>query len=114
MEGFPTGQLFPFCLPMRPRRLFRSRPFRHGGAPARPVVDLAGREAGEAGEAGLGDAGAGEEGVEFGVQERSHPLFHIEMSSIPEVIAPSLKRSRRDNPQFLAFLRLENPHFGPN
>jgi hypothetical protein len=57
---------------------------RDGGAAAGPVVDLAGREAGEAGEAGLADAGAGEEDGELGVQERSHALFHIEVNSIPE------------------------------
>jgi len=84
---------------------------RDGGEAAGPFVDRTGREAGEAGEAGLGDAGAGEEGVQFGVQERSHPHFHMEVSSIPEAIALSLKRSRRDNPQFLAFPRLENPHY---
>jgi hypothetical protein len=110
---------------------------RDSGAAPGPVVDLTGREAGEAGEAGLGDAGAGEKGVEFGVQERSHPLFHIEMSSIPEAIAPSLTQSRRDNTQYrsrlcrltlalsplklasraafgpdLRLLRHQNPHFG--
>jgi hypothetical protein len=66
------------------------------GAAAGPVVDLTGREAGEAGEAGLADAGASEEGVELGLQERSPPLVDIEITSIPKATALSLKRARHD------------------
>jgi hypothetical protein len=40
-------------------------PGRHGGAGPAPVVDLAGGVAREAGEAGLADVGAGQQGGEF-------------------------------------------------
>jgi|KBSSwiStaDraftv2_1062776.scaffolds.fasta_scaffold1280772_1 hypothetical protein len=43
-----------------------SRPCGHGGACPAPVVDLAGGGAGEAGEFRLADAGAGQQGGEFG------------------------------------------------
>jgi len=43
-----------------------SRPCGHGGACPAPVVDLAGGGAGEAGECRLADAGAGQQGGEFG------------------------------------------------
>jgi hypothetical protein len=57
-------------------------PERHCGASAAPVVDLACGDAGEPGEGGLTDVGAGEQGGELGVQERSHGALRIELSSI--------------------------------
>ena len=52
-----------------------SRPCGHGGACPAPVVDLAGGGAGEAGEFRLADAGAGQQGGEFGTQERLHGTY---------------------------------------
>jgi hypothetical protein len=60
----------------------RRGPGWHRSAAAAPVVDLAWGQAGQAGEAGLTDPSAGEQGGEFGVQKRPHtalrePLFMI-------------------------------------
>lgn len=59
-----------------------SAPRRFGRSTPRPVIDLPGRDAGEPGEGGLADIGAGEEGGEFGVQEGAHGASTIEASSI--------------------------------
>ena len=58
----------------------RDRPARH--CRAAPVVDLACGDAGDAGEGGLADAGAGEQGGELGVQQRSHGALGMELTSI--------------------------------
>ena len=55
------------------------------GAAARPrhqLLTWRGVYAGDACEAGLADAGAGEQGGELGVQERSHGALGIEFTSI--------------------------------
>jgi len=57
------------------------------GASARPVVDLMGGHAGEAGEAGLSDAATGWKGGEFRMEKRSHGALIMELSSIPEALA---------------------------
>jgi hypothetical protein len=53
-----------------------------GGAAAAPVVDLARGDAGQPGEPGLGDVGAGEQNGKFGVQQGPHSALYIELSSI--------------------------------
>ena len=48
-------------------------------ASAAPVVDLACGDAGDAGEGGLADAGAGEQGSKRGVPQRSHGALGMEL-----------------------------------
>src|SRR6516225_6958105 len=82
-----------------------------GGAAARPRAQLLTWRgvcvAGEACEGGLADVGAGEQGGELGVQERSHGAVRIEFTSRLRPETPSGTRSMRDNPAYRAWQNFE-------
>jgi hypothetical protein len=70
----------------------RDRPARHCGASAASVVGVARRVACDARDGGLADVGAGEQGGERGVQERSHGALGIEPTSIVRADAAGRER----------------------
>jgi hypothetical protein len=68
-----------------------------------PAVGLACGDVGEPGEGGLADAGAGEQGGERGVQERSYGAPGMEFTSIMRSEMASVRRHTRDKRRYRAW-----------